>query len=526
MKKIICIIGFCAAALCVWAIPARRGAFLRTGTDGTQREVFLHGDAWFHYITDAEGNWLDEKSLLPLSAEEKEARIKAGKARQAQRAPKVKETIGVLNLAPRGLMILVNFSDKKFTTPVDTIKNMINGEHFERHYDYDYSIYDGRHYQGHVDAYGSARQYFMDQSWKQYTPYFDVVGPVEASKASTYYGRGSDYNIDELIIEACQLANPQVDFTQYDNDHDGQVDIVYVLYAGYGAADSGEDDYIWPHNSSVYSESKFDGKKISNYACSNEIQYGSDLYNGIGTFVHEFGHALGLPDLYPTISLPWGGTPHTLNDWDIMDYGPYNNEGNTPPAYSAYERFFMGWLTPRVLTAPEKVTLGKLNTDTTALLLCEGNSHNLNGLNPSPATFYLLENRDQTGWDASLPGAGLLITKIQYSSGSWASNSVNINASSMGVDIIEAKANDTDWGAATDAFPAGATSWTDFTGHEVTNIQLDNGIITFDYRGAQGIEDVVDGNITVKRLWDGNVIIIRNGVTYDLNGRKISMPKE
>ena len=526
MRRLICVIGFCAVALAALAVPAKRGGIMRTATDGTQRVVYLHGNEWFHYITDAEGQWLDESSLLPLSAEAKKARLASGKER-VRRIQQAKESPGSRNLPPRGLMILVNFSDVRFTTPLDTIHNMINGDNFTRHYDYDYISGNGRRYQGTVDSRGSARQYFIDQSWGQYQPYFDVIGPVDLPKASTYYGQGSDSHIGEMVKAACEAADALgVDFTQYDNDNDNRVDIVYLLYAGYGAADSDNDDYIWPHNWDLsYAGITYsvDGKQVRNYACSNEIQFGSDLYNGIGTFVHEFGHAMGLPDFYCTQSNPLGTTPHTLNDWDIMDYGPYNNEGNTPPAYSAYERFFMGWLTPRVLTEPKEVSLGILNTTQEALLMCAGDAHNLNGVNPNPATFYLLENRDLTGWDTHLPGQGLLITKIKYSSGKWSGNTVNNDASNMGVDIMEAQPNTTDWGAPTDAYPAGATSFTEFADHEITHIAQDaQGVITFQYRmGQQAVEDVETEAHARKILRDGRVVIIRNGITYDLDGRQL-----
>ena len=119
------------------------------------------------------------------------------------------------------------------------------------------------------------------------------------------------------------------------------------------------------------------------------MQYYGQVYNGIGTICHEFSHVMGLPDLYATNN----ATHHTMADWDILDYGPYNNDGNTPPAYSAYERFFCGWITPRVLTDPENVTLNPLNDSKEALLMCTGDQHNLVGYDPNPTTFYLIENR-------------------------------------------------------------------------------------------------------------------------------------
>ena len=357
------------------------------------------------------------------------------------------------------------------------------------------------------------------------------MGPYTVSQNYSYYGandyNGDDKYPDKMIQEACKLANADgADFTLYDNDNDGKVDFVYVIYAGYGEADGGAANTIWPHNYALsYTNAiiTLDDKKIDNYACSNEIQYASDMYNGIGTFCHEFSHVMGLPDLYCTSQSY--SSPHTLMEWDILDYGPYNNDGNTPPAYSAYERFFCGWITPRVMTDPENVSLVNLNTSKEALLLCSGDKHNLVGYNPNPTTFYLLENRQKEGWDAYLPGKGMLITKIQYSSSKWENNTVNNSSRAMGVDILEATSNTTSTAKATDAFPAGATEWTDFSGHEVTDITLgSDGVIRFLYRGGsgQGVEDVADPAAKVEKVMkNGQVMIIKNGKKYTVTGQEI-----
>ena len=513
------------------AIPARRGPITRTAEDGTKKTVFLHGDAFSHHMTDEAGNWLDEKTLRPMSAEQRAARQQQNAARrQARRIHQQEQAALPLNLAPRGLLIMVNFKDKAFTTPADTIREMINGENFNRSYKYDYQYTDmGRTYTEHYvveHAGGSARQYFHDVSWGKYNPQFDVVGPYTISQNYAYYGENNDANVGRMIKEACEAADKDgVDFTNYDNDNDGKVDFVYVLYAGYGEADGGPEETIWPHNWILGNSGvscTVDGKKISNYACSNEISYFSNLYNGVGTFCHEFSHVLGLPDLYETNNdSQWKGL-HTLTEWDILDYGPYNNDGNTPPAYSAYERFFMGWLEPRVLTDAEYVWLEPLEDGKEALLMCDNNTHNLKGNDPNPTMFYIAECRTQTGWDEFLPGKGLLITKINYNATRWKNNKVN-NDSDMGVDIMEAKKNTDDYGKPTDAFPAGAKQWTAYADHEISQIVLQNsGAVTFSYRGAKptAVEDVQPSETRPqKMLRDGQVVILRNGTLYDLNGR-------
>ena len=542
MRKILSILSVCAIAVSAMAMPARREGMLRKDANGTEKVVYLHGNAFYHYMTDANGNWLDEETLAPLSAEAKAQKQQRGEARMKARRVQQKKMIGTEpNIAPRGLLIMVNFKNKSFVTPRDTIDSMMNGTNFTRKYKLNYTYSDdyGQSYRINqsISASGSARQYFQDQSFGQYNPQFDVVGPYTLSQNYSYYGRNDDENVGYMIKEACELADADgVDFTQYDNNNDGKVDFVYVLYAGEGEADGGSSTTVWPHNYSLeyYEEygfsdiaCKVDGKKVANYACSNEWQHYGQVYNGIGTICHEFSHVMGLPDLYETNQNSLG--LHTLLDWDILDYGPYNNDGNTPPSYSAYERFFCGWITPRVLKDPENVTLKPINSSQEALLMCSGDAHNLVGWNPNPKTFYLLEARNQSGWDKYLPGKGMLITKITYNATKWDENTVNNSRTNMGVDLIEAKANISDASAATDAFPAGAKSYVSFTGHEITNISrvsagTNIGTITFLYRGGspEGIESVQPSEVSYQKiLREGKVVIIREGKEYDILGNRL-----
>ena len=535
MRKILHIVVLCALASVVTAKPAYRGPVVRTAIDGTEKTVYMHGDELSHFVTDEAGQWLDEKTLLPLSEQAKVARMKQQTETRVRRAKQQTEQTAATspNLAPRGLVILVNFQDVKFATPRDTIDSLLNAAHFSRKYSYKaQNPKTGRMTTYKVSAEGSARRYFQDQSYGQYNPIFDVVGPVTISREMAYYGENDSYGNDkhpgEMVKEACQKADALgVNFALYSNINQYQVDFVYVIYAGYGEADGGGDSTVWPHQhmlSYTGNSVTLDGKRVNRYACGCEMNHISNVYDGIGTFCHEFGHVIGLPDFYETNNP--SQNIHTLGSWDIMDYGPYNNDGNTPPSYSAYERFFMGWLTPRILKEPEYVTLAPINEGNgESLMIVNGDSHNLVNNNPNPTTFYLLEARKQTGWDLKIPGPGMLITKIQYNASNWTYNSVNNDADNMGVDILEAKANTGSKALATDAYPAGATQWTAFSGHEVTDIvKNSNGSISFSYRGAEkpnpeAVEEVESEVKAVKRLRDGKIVIVRDGKEYDILGR-------
>lgn len=495
MKKIGLIVLLSAIVGSVWAVPARRGGLVVTQPDGSELTVYQHGDEHFHWLTNKQGEWLSMDTdgyyrvTEALTDEQIEAKRQAAPRRAEYQATP-------LNIATRGLIILVNFKDAAFTTSKAEMDSMLTGKNYTRNYTYKYS---GRNYT--VESKGSAWKYFYDSSNGQYDPQFDVVGPVTVSQNMAYYGGnigGGDKNPEAMIVEACKLVNDSVDFSLYDNDNDGIADFVYVIYAGYGEADGGAANTIWPHQYFIFQTLKLDNTKIYRYACSNEMDNYTKHHTGIGTFCHEFSHVLGLPDLYETTGY---GDHKTMGEWSILDYGPYNNDGNTPPAYSAYERFFMGWLTPRLITEPENITLAELNESQEALLISSSDQHNLIGNDPDPTTFYLLENRQQTGWDEYLPGHGLMLTKIQYNYKKWFDNTVNNTAKSMGVDLIEAdgkaplyddaRPSNGYMGKAKDLFPAGANAYTLITDHAIEEITEENGQISFKYKGG-AIETDID----------------------------------
>ena len=505
MKKIGLLVVLSAIVGTLWAIPARKGGVLVTQPDGSELMVYQHGDEYFHWMTNDKGEWLrlDEDGYYRVT-EALNAEQIAAKRQAAPRRAEYKET--PLNIAHRGLVILVNFKDEAFTTTKAEMDSMLTGKNYTRNYTY---RYDGRNYT--VESEGSAWKYFYDASNGLYDPQFDVVGPVTVSQNVKYYGGndryGNDENPEAMIIEACKLVDDSVDFSLYDNDNDGYVDFVFVIYAGYGEADVGAaTTTIWPHSWNLYAAAglrcEVDGKVVDLYACSNEMDFYTNHHTGIGTFCHEFSHVLGLPDLYETTL---NGDHKTMGQWSILDHGPYNNDGNTPPTYSAYERFFMGWLTPRLITEPENITLAELRESQEALLISESDVHNLIGNDPNPTTFYLLENRQQMGWDEYLPGHGLMLTKVKYSYNKWYQNTVNNTVSNMGVDLIEAdgKAPQYDanrpsngyMGKAKDLFPAGATAYTKIEDHAIEEIEEVDGVITFKYKGGKietAIEDVAE----------------------------------
>ena len=507
------------ACVSAWAVPARRDGQVRTAADGTQKEVFQHGNEFFHYMTDAEGNWLDEETLLPMSEEAKTERTQSGE-RAIRRATKA----GVSRLlAPRGPVILVSYADQAFSNSQPDMYEWAMGENY---------TYDG--------ATGSINRYFNDVSGSRFNLWIDVYGPVTVSKNAAYYGQNSgnsDLHPDELVMEACQLAVAQgADFSQYDSNNDGEVDWVVILYAGKGEADGGAANTIWPHQADLHDTGKslqLQGKKIDHYCCLNEIDGQTGGRCGIGTFCHEFGHIMGLPDVYATIQ---SATHKTCGRWDVMDYGCYNNDTKTPAAYTAYERWWMGWMEPQLINQAASVSLPALYDTFDAAYITDTGAGIDNILYPNPTVFYMLENRQQHGWDAYIPGHGLVITKINYHSNWWSGNTVNNSSSNMGIDIIEAdgltpsyKQSDREngyFGKQGDTYPSGATSFTRVSNYPITNIAETNGLITFDVNGggAPMVLDLEEREKTKvesrKIVRDGRILIIRGNKTYDILGNE------
>jgi len=535
MKKVFTLILCVAMIATLYAKPAYRGPIDRTQPDGSTITVYQHGDEYFHWLTNAKGEWLKQDAdgkyiTTPALTDEQ-----INERRMASRlnAPAAVQQAAPINVAPRGLVVLVNFKDVKFkaSNSLSAMTDMHNSDN----YSYSYTYTDqGTAYS--IKAEGSARKYFIDQSMGQYQPHFDVVGPYTISQNMEYYGAndksGNDKHPEEMVKEACQLADDAgVDFSLYDNDNDGKVDFVYVIYAGYGEADGGEANTIWPHSyhlSYAYINLYLDDKLVDLYACGSELNYVSKERAGIATFCHEFSHVLGLPDIYATVN---NATWKTSGAWEVMDYGPYNNDGNTPPAYSGYERMFFGWATPRVLNTYGDITIKELQEYNDVCVATESGTFNGKGNDPSPTQFYVLENRQQKGWDKYIPGHGMMLTKISYAYNKWANNTPNNTKGNLCIDIIEADGKTPSYnayyengyaGKPGDLFPEGATSYFGISNYGLTNITESNEVISLTVTQEQGIEEIEATNSNTRKvLENGQVMIIRDGVRYSLLGERI-----
>lgn len=533
-----------AACSTVAAMPTPAKWVSLPQPDGSTIMARHLGDEFYSYWEDeehrvltqeADGTWVvattddGSDSLSPTPQQVQQRRLASPMRRGIKPVRRLGNTI---NLAPRGLVILVQFSDVKF-------KRNNQRAHFN-------ALFNSDNYTS-VGATGSVKKYFSDQSNGQYVPVFDVVGPYTLDKGYAHYGSNdyqrNDKYMSDFVIEAVDSAAVvgNVDFSLYDNDNDGEVDFIYFLYAGTNEAEGTDANTIWPKNWSLtgallygttHEEYEVDwwaddvplptynGKKINNFACSSEIN-SYDKRTGIGTICHEFSHVLGLPDYYDTDYGTNNQQGLTPGAWSLMDHGSYNNEGRTPPNYSVYDKYFMGWLTPQVLNSSNFVQL------TTAYNSCyQLNSTGQRAAARATTQQYYLENRQQTGWDTYLPGHGMIVWSVRYNETSWTNNDLNNTANTPRYTIIPADDKTSGIGADTDPFPGTAvvTEWLPYTTYPLTNISEVSAdkSIRFSFMGAAVPTDLENIETTekaaTKLLRNGQVVIVRDGREYNILG--------
>lgn len=421
------------------AVPAKKLQKVVTLTNGTQVSVELRGDEYLSWWEGTDGTayraTADENvfEAFDLEAQKPAAAARRARAEQGRvaRLARVKNSLKgaddkmrglggdhiTYKGVKKGLVVLVDFKNKKFADGHDLeyYKNVINGKDFSDEEE------------GYV---GSVRDYFLAQSNGQFELDFDVVGPVTMSKNYGYYGNDGAYQKDEkvyeMIKEACDGIQDKVNLKDYDWDGDGEADQVFFLYAGLGQASGGSAGTVWPHESELRywpcGVLSYSTGKINTYACANELQpetQGSSRYisAGIGTICHEFSHCLGFADMYDTT----GGGGYGMSVFDVMDQGSYNGNGFVPCNYTAFERIYAGWVEAIELIDPATVKDMKSVSDYGRPFIM----YNYKNTNE----YFLLENRQNTGWDKGLYGSnGLLIVHVNYVPSRWANNSVNSSA--------------------------------------------------------------------------------------------------
>ena len=440
------------------AVPVQPGITTVLNGDGSFIRVKVYGDEYFHYTVSEDGYliemagdgpnkgyyvyaYTDEDGMIRLTDERygKTASLTTGKngAKVSKRQSGMPQSAITLAMerrarmidenmqhtfaakrmmraagdAPeitdrRGVVILVEFPDLKFKFSKNDVEMMLNQEN--------YSANGGR---------GSASDYFRENSNGKLNYTFDVYGPVEVSKGFAYYGQnsssGGDLRAAECFAEAANIASNEgvVDFSQYDQDGDGEVDMVFFFFAGPSESRGAPANHIWPHKWNFTSANaggynlNLNGKRLNIYASTAELRGNtvqSNDMDGIGLFCHEFSHVLGLADIYDTNGSD-GGTGVGMGNYCVMDGGSYNTNATAPPYYMAFERMMIGWIDRSDIEIDDKdsyryVTIENVRKDGALLIPTKIPSH-----------YYIVESRTRSGWDIGIPASGVLVYQIDRS---------------------------------------------------------------------------------------------------------------
>ena len=314
---------------------------------------------------------------------------------------------------------------------------------------------------------GSIHDYFKASSAGKLNVEATVLGPYTAANDLNYYGENypgtnADMRARDLVIEAVEHANLELDFSEFTNGEGNQVSCVYVIYAGPSAASGGAANTIWPHRSHLLEPYAVDGVYVYNYGVSSEN--GGSQYNPqpmtIGTICHEFSHVLGQADYYDT-DYEEQGSFADHGEWDLMCSGNYNNGGKCPPLWSAHERTVRGYIEIEELLEEGSTTLPPLHSDNKAYKMTVSSDE-----------FFILENRQKVGWDYYLPGHGMLIFHVNKSVTGWNHNCANCIPTSPGLDLEEANSNP--YSRAGNPFP-GTSNKTIFTDTSTPNSKTVSG---------------------------------------------------
>ena len=475
MKKVFVTILAALACLVASAVPAIPYPQQVTQPSGETLTVRIMGDEFYNYLTTVDGYTIvkndegyytygtllnDEvvaSKIIARDADKRSASDVAWLATTGKRLKSASKVVaGIRARAQRdalphlnrinysnfhGLVILINFKDSHFTRSdvQEFYSNMINQENYTGYTNED----------GTTNPYGrctgSVRDYFYDNSNGIFSPQFDIVGPYEVS----YNVNQGNNNAYQIFLSAVQKANADVDFSQYDLDNNGIVDLIYFIYADTpSSSDPSSPNHIWPHRSAFYTYTKYDGKYIRDYACSAEYIYGksSGIFDGIGTICHEFSHVLGLPDLYDTNEDDdaANGEAQHPGEWDLMAGGNYQNNARTPVAYSLYDRYSTGFANYQIITAEGDYTLNPTSTTGEGYIL----------KTPTLKEMFLIDNRQNTTkWDAYAPGHGMTIARMDSTNTSvWNNNAPNGNATRLYYELLRAGGSTT-FQSPTDPFP-------------------------------------------------------------------------
>ena len=547
-------------SLRVSAIPARNIPMTVLQPDGSELRIIVSGDEFYRMVRTEDGCAVTQGedgywyyAAYDINGAKRSSGVRVSPLNGATAAAGTARIIpyGTLRAAAAGRRAAVNRlrAEHRFRVPPGTKAGAVSrkaiiilaqftdlGFKFGRNDFVNMLTQKGYSYGG---AQGSAMDYFNDQFEGACDFEFIVSPVVTLSKGYAYYGENDSQGLDkrphEAVAEACRLVDAQIDFSQFDGDGDGEVDNVFVFVAGHDEAEGASPAHIWSHQwylDEAGVRLNLDGTKINSYAISTELTYDFDhgthkeIFTGIGTFCHEYSHALGLWDLYDTDGEDSGGLYEFGDEksrgavWgytSLMDHGNYNNNGNTPPNYNAMELWSLGLGNAETLEIGQQI-LAPLGSQKRYFI----------SETDAEGEYYFFECRAAEGWDSFVGGSGMLIYHYDASDNDagystserhnltarerWWYNQANCNPDHPCFDLIEAIPIAKDvysvfWPNGTHtSFNAGTTpSFTSWSGKEaeigLNGISREGNFIKFTVTGSLSIEKVEEFQDAAIVLW-------------------------
>ena len=289
-------------------------------------------------------------------------------------------------------VIIIDFSDNSFMDYTNI---------------YEADDYDSTLFSEGLMSTGSMTEFYTENSYGTFYVTGDVVGWFRMPQTYAYYVDGQQgwgscpQCVDQMVSDAITAADMHLDFSKYDNDGDSYVDGVTIIHAGYGAEETGSDDMIWSHRGWISTQFR-DDVYINSYSIQPHVRLGGNITD-VGVFCHEFGHVLGLPDLYDT-----DGSSEGVGDWSLMAGGSWNGGGHTPAHYDPWCKSVLGYLEPINLTVNATgVEFPRVEETPVVYRLWKNGT-----VGPQ---YFLIENRQRALFDVGLPYHGLLIWHIDES---------------------------------------------------------------------------------------------------------------
>ncbi len=554
-KNFYALAAMAAVALPALSRPASPELMRHTNPDGTVIEYYMSGDEKFHYLTDRDRTLVLERqgqTIAPMVKNGQKLMLNDANIAMLKNeivgTPIVSNSAGKVNRMAaldvsgrstyptkgevHACVILLEYADTPFSmaNPQEQFSRLCNEK--------GYSDFGSN---------GSAKDYFEACSGGQFSPTFDVYGPIKLEHDAKWYVGADDPSVDLVnkhesvrfgiaIKEALEALDGEVDFSIYDYDKNGEIDNIFFFFSGYGRADTGDIYTVWPHQANFWRFTNMypsylgldrlyvDGVEMTTYACSCELNGSSTIppasrpwVDGIGAFCHEYSHVLGLPDMYDVS----GSGTVTPGTYTVMDQGSYNDKSTCPPLFSAYEKWVCNWIEYEDLVDGQDVTLRAQTSE-------NPNVYRIRvprpGTNRYYAEYFLVEARNAKGWDRTLPSHGMLLWRINYDATSWSLNQVNVNKTPK-IELIKSGSG------SQGAFPGEATPVTyitpasgllmsSFTKKPVdatlTNIYFDydhptSEIVTFEYNkyGENSLTTVLHSDVnadqenrTLTLTWD------------------------